>query len=98
MQELLRFQLFVVPGSVSVQAHIATFHNLRTLAISRGGDSMPTKRTKVKEDIHDHANGSIWAKGQTIDGVMIAYKEWFGKDGTKMRSGFFENGEQVGEW
>ena len=24
--------------------------------------------------------------------------EWFRKDGTIMRSGYFENGEQVGQW
>ena len=24
--------------------------------------------------------------------------EWFRKDGTKMRSGCFEDGKQVGEW
>ena len=33
-----------------------------------------------------------------LDGVMTGYWEWFRKDGTKMRSGSFENGEQVGEW
>jgi antitoxin component YwqK of YwqJK toxin-antitoxin module len=33
-----------------------------------------------------------------IDGVMTGYWEWFRKDGTVMRSGYFENGEQVGEW
>ena len=26
------------------------------------------------------------------------YWEWFRKDGTKLRSGHFENGEQVGDW
>ena len=31
-------------------------------------------------------------------GVMTGYWEWFRKDGTKMRSGYFEHGEQVGEW
>jgi hypothetical protein len=32
------------------------------------------------------------------DGVPTGYWEWFRKDGTKLRSGFFLNGEQVGEW
>jgi antitoxin component YwqK of YwqJK toxin-antitoxin module len=31
-------------------------------------------------------------------GVMVGYWEWFRKDGSKMRTGHFENGEQVGEW
>jgi antitoxin component YwqK of YwqJK toxin-antitoxin module len=30
--------------------------------------------------------------------VPTGYWEWFRKDGSKMRSGWFENGEQVGEW
>lgn len=45
-----------------------------------------------------HKDGSVWAKGQTLDGVMTGYWEWFRKDGTKLRSGSFENGEQVGTW
>jgi antitoxin component YwqK of YwqJK toxin-antitoxin module len=47
---------------------------------------------------HYHRDGSIWAKGQMLGDVMTGYWEWFRKDGTKMRSGYFENGEQVGEW
>lgn len=39
----------------------------------------------------------MWAKGQTENGVPVGYWEWFRKDGTKLRSGTFENGEQVGE-
>jgi len=31
-------------------------------------------------------------------GKMHGYWEWFRKDGTRMRSGHFENGKQVGEW
>jgi antitoxin component YwqK of YwqJK toxin-antitoxin module len=33
-----------------------------------------------------------------LDGVACGYWEWFRKDGTKLRSEHFENGEQVGEW
>lgn len=33
-----------------------------------------------------------------LDGVQVGYWEWFRKDGTKLRSGHFENGEQTGEW
>ena len=32
------------------------------------------------------------------DGKPTGYWEWYRKDGTRMRSGYFENGEQVGEW
>jgi hypothetical protein len=52
----------------------------------------------MKERIDRHKDGSIKAKGNTIDGELTGYWEWFRKDGTKMRSGYFDNGKQVGEW
>ena len=52
----------------------------------------------MKEYTKNHNDGSIWAKGQMVDGVMEGYWEWFRKDGTKMRSGNFKKGKQVGEW
>ncbi len=45
-----------------------------------------------------HKDGSIWAKGMMSDGVPTGYWQWFRIDGTKMRSGHFENGRQVGQW
>jgi len=57
-----------------------------------------TKRTLVKEHIEYHKDGTVWAKGKKADGVLTGYWEWFRKDGTKLRSGRFEKGEQVGEW
>ena len=59
---------------------------------------MAKRKVRPKEHIHYHKDGSIWAKGQMLGDVMTGYWEWFRKDGTKMRSGSFENGEQVGEW
>jgi antitoxin component YwqK of YwqJK toxin-antitoxin module len=59
---------------------------------------VPAKQPKAKAHIHYHKDGTIWAKGQMIDGVMAGYWEWFRKDGTIMRSGYFDDGEQVGEW
>ncbi len=59
---------------------------------------MPANRSRVKEHIHYHKDRSIWAKGQMLDGVMTGYWEWFRKDGTLMRFGYFEKGEQVGQW
>ena len=62
---------------------------------------MPAKKakTKAKENLHYHKDGTLWAKGQTTDDVMTGYWEWFRKDGSKLRSGSFdEKGEQVGEW
>ncbi|MEY4245819.1 MAG: hypothetical protein RLZZ245_3404 [Verrucomicrobiota bacterium] len=45
-----------------------------------------------------HKDGSVWAVGYLRDGATNGYWEWFRKDGTKSRSGHFENGHQVGEW
>lgn len=33
-----------------------------------------------------------------LDGEMHGYWEWFRIDGTKLRSGNFDKGHQVGEW
>lgn len=51
----------------------------------------------MRERIDRHKDRSIKAKGHTIDGVLTGYWEWFGKDGTKMQLGYFEDGKQVGE-
>lgn len=59
---------------------------------------MPTKRKSPKKHIEYHKDGSVWAQGQKADGVAVGYWEWFRLDGTKMRSGHFESGEQIGEW
>ena len=54
--------------------------------------------SKPREHTHYHKDGTLWPKGHTVDGVATGYWEWFRKDGVRMRSGYFENGEQVGEW
>lgn len=53
-------------------------------------------RTKPHTQLHK--DGSIWVRGQTLDGEMHGYWEWFRKDGVIMRSGHFCQGEQCGEW
>ena len=59
---------------------------------------MPVKKTSQKEHIEYHKDGSVWAKGQIADGVPVGYWEWFRLDGSKMRSGHFDSGQQVGDW
>ena len=59
---------------------------------------MPAKKARAKKHIVYHNDGTIWAKGQMLNGVATGYWEWFRKDGSKLRSGYFEKGEQVGEW
>ena len=51
-----------------------------------------------KEHVEYHKAGTVRARGQTVDGVLTGYWEWFRQDGTRMRSGYFEDGRQVGEW
>ena len=65
----------------------------------------PTSRPKksagkkpAQPYIHYHKDGSIWAKGKTVNGTATGYWEWFRKDGTRLRSGHFEKGGQTGEW
>ncbi len=61
---------------------------------------MPKNKVSGKKEtyIKRHNDGSIWAKGTMLDGLSDGYWEWFRKDGTRMRSGYFEKGKQVGEW
>ena len=59
---------------------------------------MAAKTSSAKPHTVHHRDGSVWAQGQTIDGVPTGYWEWFRKDGTKLRSGSFEKGQQVGQW
>ena len=59
---------------------------------------MPAKKTSQKEHIEYHKDGSVWARGRIADGVPVGYWEWFRLDGTKMRSGHFDLGRQVGDW
>jgi hypothetical protein len=71
----------------------------RATTLQSAGDiSMPTKKPAAQPHIQYHKDGSVWAKGQTLDGVPTGYWEWFRKGGVRMRSGYFEKGEQVGQW
>jgi antitoxin component YwqK of YwqJK toxin-antitoxin module len=64
------------------------------------------KKMKPKESeiidgftIKYHASGNtIWSKGKVIDGKPEGYWEWYRIDGTIKRSGYFDQGESVGEW
>ena len=46
-----------------------------------------------------HANGNtIWSKGKIINEHPEGYWEWYRIDGTIKRSGYFNQGEPIGEW
>lgn len=48
--------------------------------------------------LHNHRDGTVWAKGWLLSDKAFGYWEWFRKSGTKLRSGYFHDGKQVGEW
>ena len=52
----------------------------------------------AKKFVKYHNDGTVWARGQTLAGKATGYWEWFRKDGSRLRSGHFERGEQTGEW
>ena len=54
--------------------------------------------SSATEHIAYHKAGTIRAKGQVVGNVAEGYWQWFRKDGTLMRSGYFSDGYQVGEW
>jgi antitoxin component YwqK of YwqJK toxin-antitoxin module len=58
-------------------------------------DSFPNSKGKVFEF---YGNGYLKAKGAKKTGELHGYWEWYRKDGTIMRSGYFKSGLQVGEW
>ncbi|CAN5348393.1 hypothetical protein BH10PAT1_BH10PAT1_6130 [soil metagenome] len=45
-----------------------------------------------------HNDGSVWAKGEMINKKFEGYWQWFRKDGSKMRSGYFKDNKQAGKW
>ena len=63
--------------------------------------SINPKKSEITEGytIKYHANGTtVWSKGKVIDGKPEGYWEWYRTDGTIKRSGYFDKGEQTGEW
>jgi antitoxin component YwqK of YwqJK toxin-antitoxin module len=60
-------------------------------------ESMPAQ-PPIKSHTLFHKDGSLWARGFMRGDVMHGPWEWLRKDGSKMRSGRFDNGAQVGAW
>jgi len=67
-------------------------------ALTKKPAKASAKKPRPKQHVAHHRDGSVWAKGKTLAGVPTGYWEWFRKDGTRMRSGHFVDGEQAGEW
>ncbi len=55
--------------------------------------------TKLKPFTKLHKDGTVWAKGLVDEkGQPQGHWQWFRKDGSLLRSGSFEAGEQRSEW
>jgi antitoxin component YwqK of YwqJK toxin-antitoxin module len=52
----------------------------------------------MKERIDRHKMGASRPGGHMKDRELEGYWKWFREDGSRMRSGYFENGKQVGGW
>ena len=59
---------------------------------------MPNINDNHPDHVERYKDGSVKAKGKVLDGQPEGYWEWFRQDGSKMRSGYFDNGKPVGEW
>jgi antitoxin component YwqK of YwqJK toxin-antitoxin module len=61
-------------------------------------NTVPNVNDNSEDHIDRYKDGSVKAKGPVLRGNLNGYWEWFRQDGSKMRSGHFDNGEPVGEW
>jgi uncharacterized protein YdhG (YjbR/CyaY superfamily) len=61
-------------------------------------DSNLTKSKPLNIHKVYHKDGSLWAKGNMEGKNMEGYWQWFRKDGTKMRTGYFKTNKQIGDW
>ena len=59
---------------------------------------MSKEPTRPEPHTESHRGGTVRARGQRVGDVPVGYWEWFRVDGTRLRSGTFESGRQVGEW
>jgi hypothetical protein len=45
---------------------------------------MPRARSSIRPHVQDHKDGSVWARGQTLDGLATGYWGWFCRDGIRI--------------
>ncbi len=64
-------------------------------SIARKAAKPEAAKPKLHE--HFHRDGSLWAKGQTVDDKLHGHWEFYRKDGVIMRSGSFDRREQTGD-
>jgi hypothetical protein len=59
---------------------------------------MPQAEFTEGMHVERHRDGSVRARGPVVEGHPDGYWEWFRLDGTRLRSGHFDRGRDVGEW
>lgn len=52
----------------------------------------------LTERVERFADGSIRARGPMLGDQLHGDWEWWRQDGSRLRTGSFDRGEQVGEW
>ena len=61
-------------------------------------DTRAMRDGKPEPEIEHYANGLVKMRGFRIGGELHGAWEWFRTDGTVMRTGEFDRGQQVGVW
>jgi hypothetical protein len=93
----------VMDADPAVQAGVFAFE----VHAARGfpGDRLPvpaeggaTAEPGPRPIEQQHRDGSLWYRGFVLDGEQHGDWEWFRTDGSRMRSGSFDRGTQVGVW
>jgi antitoxin component YwqK of YwqJK toxin-antitoxin module len=60
--------------------------------------SEPDPRREPEPEEVLYRDGSLRARGATLDGEMHGHWQWFRLDGTPLRSGSFDRGRRIGVW
>ena len=63
-----------------------------------GSDNLAIAMSKPIPAIDHYDNGKVRFRGANLDGKMHGPWEFFRRDGSRMRSGSFEHGKQIGVW
>jgi antitoxin component YwqK of YwqJK toxin-antitoxin module len=56
------------------------------------------KPSEASSEIAHYPNGNVKFRGAYLDGEMHGDWEWFRTDGSRMRTGAFNRGKQIGVW
>lgn len=59
---------------------------------------MPRASSKPEKDVAHYANGKVKFSGFRLEGEMHGAWSFYRTDGSKMRSGKFDRGRQIGTW